>query len=256
MKLQDSITVTQLPPPANGNLFGVNSLQTTEYAEEYRITGRAQIDGAYFITPPIADPESSLNVEITVYDGNSQPQTLLHSETFHPVYHEQVLADRESFISFSQPVNVSDAFYIGYKINAPANSAFAAYNLPQGQTARNTAWINNKGKWIRATSHPLLPFATSLFIDPVIHYTNDSSNDAAQQSGVRIWIDARRNKIHILLPYTGNSTCKLYSTTGQLLRETVISGSEATIPVAGLHPGIYIIHIQSDNSLHTRKLFL
>ncbi|MDR1557347.1 MAG: serine protease, partial [Tannerellaceae bacterium] len=229
MKLQDSIAVTELPPPAAGNLFGINSLQITEYAEEYQITGNAQLDGVYLVTPSLSDLSGSLDVEITVYKGNDHPQSLLHSEKFYPAYREMSSIDssfietgkrlnraQESFVRFSQPVNVSGSFYIGYKIKVPAGSSFAVYNLPKGLTARNTAWLNNKGRWLSASAHPLTPFSTSLFIDPVLHYTGDSSAGAIGSDGVRVWVDAPRSRIQILLPQEETFTYRLYSVTGQL----------------------------------------
>jgi hypothetical protein len=269
MKRQDSITVTKLPPPAGGNLFGVNSLGTTEYAEEYQVPENAQIDGVYFVTPAVADTER-LDVEVTVYTGDEKPQTLLHTEVFLPTYLEQSVLDssfietekwlnraQESFIRFSQPLVVSGTFYIGYKIKAPENSSFTVYNLPPGQTTRNTAWINKQGEWVKASSHPQLPFNSSLFIDPVIHYTKDSSNDTLdRESGVKVWVDASRDRVHILFPQADSGTCRLYATGGQLLQEYLFGGSEAVVPVPGLHPGIYIIQVRGNKFSHTQKIFL
>jgi hypothetical protein len=270
MKLQDSITITALPSPGSGNLFGTNTLQTTEYAEEYRITGKAQIEGIYCVTPAVTAPAGSLDVEITVYRGNESPQTQLHSEIFRPTFLELSLIDstltetekhlnrsQESFIRFSRPVDVSNVFYIGYKIKSPANSSFAVYNLPKGLTTHNTAWINNKGQWISASAHPAIPFSTSLFLDPVIRYNNGSSSEEVrQETTVGVWVDTSHKRIHILLPQADSGVCRLYSTSGQLLQETVFNGSETIIPATGFHSGIYIVQISGNTSFHTQKIFL
>jgi hypothetical protein len=269
MKLQDSITITALPSPGSGNLFGINTLQTVEYAEEYRITGEAQIEGIYCVTPAVTAPAGS--VEITVYKGNESPQTQLHSEIFCPAYLELSLIDstlmetekhlnrsQESFIRFNRPVNVSDVFYIGYKIKSQANSSFAVYNLPKGMTTRNTAWVNNKGQWVSASVHPVVPFHTSLFLDPVIRYSNDSSNEDVRRedTAIGIWVDTSRKRIHILFPQADSGVCRLYSTGGQLLQETVFNGSETIIPATDFHSGIYIVQISGNTSFHTQKIFL
>lgn len=271
MKWQDSICIAELPSPAGGNMFGTNSLQTTEYAEEYRIAGKARIDGVYLVTPALDEPAGSLDVEILVYRGIDRPQSLLHSETFYPAYRELSLADssftqtakrlnraQESFVRFSRPVDVSGAFYVGYKIKAPAKSSFAVYNLPEGLSARNSAWINDRGRWIEASAHPLTPFGSSLFIDPVIHYINDSSHKAPEASRPEVWVDASRSSIHILLPGGEGETvaCRLYSATGQLMQENLVGGSVATIPASGYHPGIYILQLRGNKVFHTRKIIL
>jgi hypothetical protein len=272
IRLQDSIQIAELPPPATGRLFGSNSLQTVEYAEAYRVNGNAAIDGVYLVTPSVTDAEGSLDVEITVYDGNDKPRTLLHSEPFYPVYTELSLIDstfittgkrlnreQESFVRFDKPVRVSGSFYIGYRIKSPAGSSFAVYNLPGGLTTHNTAWINNKGEWISAPAHPLSPLSTSLFINPVIHYTGDVSNDTIHQDNpVRIWVDALHGTVRISLLRTEGAACtyRLYSTTGQLLQEKSISGSEASIPVGEYHPGVYLINIKGSKLFYTQKVFL
>jgi hypothetical protein len=270
LKLQDSITVTALPPPASGNLFGSNTLQTLEYAEEYRLADDAQIEGVYCITPAMTDPAGSLDVTITVFEGKDSPQTRLHSETFRPAYLELSLIDstiiqtekrlsraQESFIRFSRPVDVSGVFYVGYKIQSRGNTSFAVYNLPKGMTTRNTAWVNNGGEWIRASSHPLLPFPTSLFIDPVISYNHDdSSGRIDRETAVRIWVDPARERIHVLLPQADSGSCRLYSAGGRLLQETPFSGTETLVPAAGFHPGVYVLQVTGDKTFHAQKIFL
>ena len=70
--------------------------------------------------------------------------------------------DQESFITFKEPIAVSGNFFIGYKIKSAAgNIFFSAFNLPKGETSKNTVWINYKGQWIEATSHPASPMSTS-----------------------------------------------------------------------------------------------
>ncbi|MDR1258498.1 MAG: T9SS type A sorting domain-containing protein [Tannerellaceae bacterium] len=269
-KLQDSISNTRLSAPASGNLFGINSLQTTEYAEGYHTQGSAWIDGVYLVTPAIDDAPGSLEVEIRLYEGNGSPRTLLHSETFNPVYRELSLIDstfidtkkrlgraQESFVRFSRPVHVpSGVFYAGYKIKSAANSSFAVYNLSKGLASGNTAWINNKGSWIQASAHPLDPFATSLFIDPVVRYSNDSSSEAAQREDVRVWVDTSRKQIHIRLSYADNNVCRIYSTGGQLLQENTINASESIISAYSLNSGVYILQIRRNHSSYAQKIFL
>jgi hypothetical protein len=270
MRLQDSIQVTELPPPATGKLFGTNSLQTVEYAEEYRVNGNVRIEGVYLLTPSVTDAASSLDVEITVYKGDDKPQTLLHSEPFYPVYREISVIDsslittgkrlnreQESFIRFDKAVIASGAFYIGYKIKSPAASSFAVYNLPKGLSARNTAWIKNKGEWLSASAHPLLPFSTSLFLDPVIRYTSDVSNDTIlPDHPVKIWVDALQRRLHLSYPPTPGAAYRLYSTSGQIVQEESLSGSEAVISLSGIPSAVYIIQVRGNNLYHTQKVYL
>jgi hypothetical protein len=273
-KLQDSISSAELPAPGYGNVFGINSLKTEEYAEEYRIQGDVWIDGVYLVTPAAGYVPGSLDVEITLYEGSASPRTLLHAEAFNPAYRDMSIMDstfadipkrldraQESFVRFNQPVHVtSGAFYAGYKIKASGdNATFSVYNLSKGATAGNTAWVNNKGYWIQATAHPSAPFATSLFIDPVVRYGNDSSVEAAVRESASVWVDASRKQIYVQLPVAGDSgVCRIYTAAGQFLQENAVSGSEGVtvIPATQLSTGVYILQIKSKQSACTKKIFL
>jgi hypothetical protein len=268
-KQQDSIEVTELPPPAKGNLFGSNLLGTNEYAEAYTVNAEVRLYGAYFVTPAVTETVGgSLDVEVTVYSGKDKPGTLLYSGAFRPAYTEMSIIDssfmetpkrlnraQESFIRFDKEVTVSGAFYIGYRIKSPGDSSFVVYNLPKGQASRNTAWYADKGQWGKASAHPLLPFNTSLFIDPVIRYTGNLSTNMPQEgASVLVFADVNNKSIHVLLP--GNkegAAFTLYSMNGQLIYKTILTQTQTIIPVKTVEPGIYIINIKGDNIFYSQK---
>jgi hypothetical protein len=271
LKLQDSITVTRLSTPATGNLFGINSLQTREYAEEYRLPQEAWIEGLYMVTPAVSDPPDSMEVEIAIYEGSESPRTLLHAEAFSPVYRDLSLIDssftyidkrldraQESFVRFSRPVHVPPgSFYAGYRIKSTGSSEFAVYNLPKGATAAGSAWVNNKGVWMPSSAHPLSPFATSLFLDPVVSYYNDSSGEAISREEPLVWVDPSLRQIHIQLPGSSvGDICRIYSVSGQLLRENAVSTSETVIPASSLVSGVYVLQIGRGRHAYAKKIFL
>lgn len=269
IKQHDSIEITELPSPANGNLFGCNTLKTQEYAEEYTVNENAKLYGAYFVTPPVTDAIGSLEVEVTVYSGKNKPETLLYSGIFKPTYTEMSIIDssfietekwlnrqQESFIRFDKDITVSGTFYIGYKIKSPENSSFAVYNLPKGKTSNNTAWFVNNGQWTKASAHPLLAFNTSLFIDPVIQYKNGVSIDIPQEEQqIHIFTDVNNKSIHILLPDDKKmSAFALYSVNGQLIHRATLTQAQTTIPMKNLTPGIYVVNITGDNIFYSQKI--
>jgi hypothetical protein len=269
-KQQDSIEVTELPSPAEGNLFGSNTLGTQEYAEAYTVNEEAKLYGAYFVTPSVTDAVNSLDVEVTVYSGKDKPETLLYSGNFRPTYTEMSIIDssfietkkrlnrqQESFIRFDKEITVSGAFYIGYKIKSPAHSSFAVYNLPKGKTSRNTAWYVNNGQWTKASAHSLLPFNTSLFIDPVIQYTGNLSTNIPQeeQPPIHVFSDINNKSIHVLLlGDKKTATFALYSMNGQLMYKTTLTQTQTTIPMKNLESGIYIINIKGNNIFYNQKV--
>lgn len=264
----DSIENTLLPTANAGYLFGINSLGTKEYAEAYKITGNAILYGAYFVNPSIAGTDN-LTVEVTVYSGREKPETLLHTERFHPTYlnkqttgnlfqetEKPLNRDQESFISFSNPVRVDNSFFIGYKISTTTNTSFSVFNLRKGETAHNTAWVNYKGNWTEAVNHPVLPFATSLFIDPVIQYDTKTANEVVKtKEAVHIFVGADRKTISVLLPENSQKAdFTLYAIDGRMIQSQSIVSKQTTIQLSSIQTGVHFVKIVYNNKLYTQKV--
>lgn len=265
-----TIETTPLASPASGPAFGNNSLGMTEFAEVYKITGKAKVYGAYIVTPPISR-DKNIDIEITVYSGSGKPEALLHTEPFIPTFttlnKEGIFIDsikplnraQESFVTFSEPISVAGTFFIGYKINLPdgeSNTTFSAFNLPKGTTSKNTAWINYQGKWIEATTHPVAPMNTSLFVDPVIQYDTESANTSVGiDSPIRIFTEASSKNIHILLPETiHRAHYSMISTDGKTQQSGIVHSGQNIVTPATTASGIYLIQITYNNNRYTQKI--
>lgn len=265
--VETAITQTDKEP-----LFGNNSLGVNEYAESYQSMGPARLYGAYFVTPPAGTGYRNLHVKVTVYEGEHQPERILHSEIFQPsycnkhVYKDTFLETRkslnraqESYIHFSEPVEVNGNFFIGYQIeSAPQNTYFSAYNLPKGASSRNTTWVYDHTRWVEASDYSHALFSTSLFIDPVIQYTNTTSNQSPEPSpDVRIMQGADRKEIHILLPDGVNGgRFSLISTEGKLLRSGLLNDRQTTLRIGEYPSGIYFVQLLFDNKSFIQKVIL
>lgn len=262
----DLIEVTTLNSSGNDPAFGNNSLGMNEFAEEYKITGNAKIYGIYIVNPAINNAQN-IEVEINVYSGSDKPETLLYTQVFRPsfvtlekdVFIDSVKPlnhDQESFIIFTEPVEVSETFFVGYKIKSSTSASFAAFNLPKGETSKNTAWIKNNGQWQEATAHPATPMSTSLFIDPVIQYYIASSNNAiGDNDPVRIFTESASKTINILVPETiDKARYSIFSTNGKLWQTGIIQAGQNTVTADAAPSGIYLIQITYSNDSYTQKI--
>ena len=263
-KMHDQVEITQLPPPANGNLFGINSNGTTEYAEEYYVSKKAHLYGVYIVIPS-ASRGLPIDVEAMVYDGNGKPQRVLHSEKFYPTYtnlngstvqETQRRSDRDQgvFVPFSAKVSVTGSFYVGYRIKSSSNDSFAVYNIPKGLITKNTTWINKDNVWTTASNQASLN--TSLFIDPVIQYASEgNSNEKIKPEEQPVLISKGEKTIHIWLKQEGrNAFCSIYTSSGTLVKKTSLSESNTTIPVSDYSPGVYLINVTGENLFYTQKI--
>ena len=262
--------VAVLPLPGTGHQFGVNSSGITEYAESYTIEGSAALFGAYFVTPR-AQNYTNLTVEVNVYNASesNSPGSLLYTTNFTPTYtNKSIISEdfqetlkslnraQENFIKFDTPVNVSDRFFIGYKISAAEKDSFAVYSLPNNATTQNTAWAKSENNWLENTMHPVNPFKTSLFINPVMQKQNSPiANIEIAVPEIKIVTDREAKKITIKLPAEiTNVSYELFSIDGKMIRNGKLSGDQNTLYLQ--QTGVFILRLYSENKKQVSKVVL
>lgn len=260
---------TYLPAPDSGQQFGVNSLQTPEYAESFTTLGDATLFGAYFITPEIKN-NTQLNVEINVYQGdlNNSPSSILYTTSFTPTYTnnnsdnnfqetaKNLSRAQESFIKFDEPVSISGNFFIGYKITASEKDSFTVYNLPNNSTTSNSTWINYQNKWIENTAHPNNPFKTALFISPVIQYNDPAVkiSDIHTQN-LKVITDRTNRRITVNLPAEALFLkYELISIDGRIVQNGYLSNEQNVFTVR--QPGIFILRLYQHEQEFISKIVL
>jgi hypothetical protein len=269
--LADSIALDTIPGTPIP-LYGNNEYEIFNYAEAYHTTGDALLHGVYIVSPAAGRNFADLQVEIEVYGGEKAPQTLLHSQTFRPKYVEYAdggvrffeqdkSLDRaqESFLAFDSTITVKGNFYVGYRIvSAPPNTFFAAYNLRESSTPRNTAWMLAGKKWIEATSHPEVPRRTSLFIDPVVEYVSKPGNiPLGNHPGATITLSADRRTAYVHLPEgKKESTLTLISITGQVLHTSRLQPGQTAVALPPTSPGVYLLKLSGKDMEVIRKVVL
>lgn len=262
--------VAPLPLPETGHQFGVNSLQTTEYAECYTMDGEATLFGAYFVTPPIQNNDK-LHVEVNVYSpsGNNSPGNSLYTTTFQPTYtNKQVINEdfqetpkplnraQESFIKFDTAVTVSDRFFIGYKITAFGKDSFTVYSLPPKSTTQNTAWVKHQNKWIENTKHPVKAYRSSLFISPVIQKKAiPIANTENPLATIGVFTDRIAKRITVKLPADmPHVNYELFSIDGKLIRNGTLTEDQNNLYLQ--RTGLFILGIYFKNKKQVTKIVL
>lgn len=264
-----TIETTALSSPATGPAFGNNSLGMTEFVEIYKTTGNARIFGTYLVNPSITNSKN-IDIEITVYSGSDKPEVLLHTESFKPKFVtlkkkedtfidslKPLNRDQESFVAFSKPVDVSGTFFVGYKIRSVASGgSFSVFNLPKGETSKNTAWVRYNEQWIEATAHPASPMSTSLFVDPVIQYTTASANTPIENdSPIRIFVGTTPQTVHILLPEDiRQARYSIITTDGRTLQNGIVYPGENRVATPSATTGLYLIQVTYNNKSFTQKI--
>lgn len=266
----ETIETTVLPAKEGEPLFGNNSTGVIEYAEAYRVSGKAVLYGAYFVTPSVGDSYRDMKVTVQVYSGLQKPETLLHTEVFQPAYCNKVSFDdtfqqtgkplnraQESFVLFSEPLSVEENFYISYRIEeAPEGTFFSVYNLPSGEITGNTAWVKKGDEWIEASAYSPCAFPTSLFIDPVVQYTVQTGIELPErESPVRIYRGAEPGLLYVSLPESiPSARYTLFAVGGQACAQGTLEAGINTIHLLNHASGIYIMQVICGNNSYVQKI--
>ena len=270
----DSLVNSKLSSPENGLIFGNNSLNTIEFAEEFIIDNDAEIIGAYLLAPTttaFAITPPSL-VKVNAYKEALADENLIASEIFHPTYLDYDTSSKiiseinktmnqvstESFVKFTNEVEVGKKFYISYEIMYPSQRDFSIYNMIFKSPKGNTAWLRNAGgNWFPATEHPHNPMSTSLAIEPLIRLHSDTSALTVQKEKNYIIYLPESRQLQI---NTDNSSetgiINIYSVTGLLLDRISYIGNNPVSISSIPQNNIIIVKATSENAVKTSKFIL
>lgn len=253
-------------------LFGNNPLGIEAFAEAYQANGTAALYGTYIVTPPCGSAYANMEVEITVYTGDPTPSTLLYKERFKPSYTNLALTNKEfqespkplnrsqeTFVPFSQPVEVSGTFYVGYQFVQMDDTYFSAYSLPKGASSQNTAWLKTSGGWKPANEVQGFGYSTSLFIDPVIQYGGSVANEAIETNKELPLISQGTAKgiYHVWLPNGyEQATYQVTAANGQVVAEGLLQGVTSTLHLHTTTKGIHLLTVRCGQHVQTLKIGL
>ncbi len=267
----DSTEAALINNKANDYLFGTNSVGITEYAEHYKLNGKARIYGTYIVCPAITSL-TGFKVEIKVYNSiNGKPGNILLAETFNPTIqyystsdsilttmNKELKINAESFVPFSSKIYASGEFFVGYNITPVQYTKFTVFSLKKGMISQNTAWMKYNNNWIEASNYPSQGFATSLYVDPVIQYITPTENESiSASSDVQITFDADARTLHISLSEIPKEChASLISIDGKVLKNWKIDEQKTIHQLEPVQPGVYIIQIIDNGKQFVRKILL
>jgi hypothetical protein len=257
----------------NGFLFGNNDVSTIEeFAEEFNLEKSSEILGVYLLIPTMPYAYTS-GVEIEIYDGNESPQNRLKTQSFHPRFldysgnqfqQKEVTTESvpiESFVVFDEPVPVGKKFFVAYKITLdPSNSKrFSIYNteFASSETA-NTAWLKDGQQWVKASDYTPQTIKTSLALQPLIRFTNDSSTAEITNNSKKVYYDRLTNQLILTFEPENPGKIFIYSISGQLIEQILFSKGEKSFRLSRpLNKGsVKIVKISDKKAVFSEKLFI
>jgi hypothetical protein len=257
----DKLTCTQ---QGTGLLFGKNSFNFDEAAEEFNLNRTSEILGVYVLIPPMPIGHTS-GVKIKVYDG---AHTKLGEKSFIPQYKEYTgssFIDKdkttqgvstETFVAFDQPVAVGKKFFVAYTINNSNDNQFCVYNTlfaSPGKT--NTAWVMIGGQWAMSSSPPFNSAPTSLALQPLIRYTTGDSIDEIKISAENLHYNRLTGLLSLDSETKSGGQIFVYAINGQLVEQIPFSKGKKSFQLSVRPKGnIGIVKMIQENDIISKKI--
>lgn len=264
----DKLINTVLEAPNSGFMFGNNSLNITEFAEEFNLEKPSEILGVYIFIPKMPFAYTA-GVDIEIYEGNSSPEIMKANKLFIPQYRDYStlsssfqslnkntnLVSTESFIAFDSPVKVGKKFFVAYKINPSQENHFSIYNTQFASSTNNTAWLKSS-QWIKASEFTVQSLSTSLALQPLIRYVNDSSiENTKKEKNKYIHYERSTNQLFFIFDPESAGKILVYSVSGQLIEEILFSKGEKSFQLSPLRQGsVGIIKVFNENRVISEKI--
>ena len=264
----DSLITSKFDSPNEGFVFGNSNLSTLEFAEEFNTTdfnieNTIEIFGAYLLLPAMPTNNTS-DVTISVYSGDTFPETMIYSTSFIPKYLNYSysskfhLADKnlnfaptETFVVFSEPVIVNKKFFISYSINDSTTAGFCVYNTKfDDNNHKNTAWIKDESQgWIPANEYEFNPMKTSLAIHSLVRSKRgDKIEIITTPTNKFFYYNHSERKLTLIDPPGKQGQVSIYSISGQLLEKIPVQQGQTMFILRKQSKGtIGILRISSDN---------
>jgi hypothetical protein len=265
----DELITATLTSPNSGFVFGNSNLRTFEFAEAFETNASAELLGAWLFVPAL-DNNNTKSLEISVYSGNTSPETLLYSALFplqyldyssatgfHPEDKNFMVAPTENFMAFDKPVRVKGRFFISYKVNNSDSEMFCVYNTKFGSETRpNTAWLKEETTgWIPADAYSLYSAKTALGIQALIRYQEESGIESLNVLYHSPFHYDRLSRILRLHSENESGRIEIYSVGGQLLEKFHFAPGQTSFVLSPKMKGtIGIVKMKSRFFIHAGKI--
>ncbi len=263
---RDSVGVSRFVSPLSGPIFGHNSTQSTEFAEKFICEKSSLVYGIYMIMPQW---KSTMNgkFEVRIYSGETKPEKLLYSQNVQLSYlnfssgsFSSVVKpntrNAESYIQFSNPISVDKSFFVSYTIQYQATDTIALLNVISRNTSLNTAYLRTAtSQWIAAPEASQSAPQTSLWIDPVVSWTDTSTTNKQTESGLKLYYSQSSHQLYLkglILGESGNLT--VYNSSGRTIWKGYVF-ADGIIEIPKIGQGYYVARLQTSEGI-TRLRFV
>ena len=250
-----------------------NSYGYTEFAEEFKSSTPARLQGIFIASAPTNVGIQNLNIRIKIYaDNNGAPGTLLHETPLKYSYryygtgafgttNRDMQYNVENYVQFEVPLEVSGNFYIAYSDNNQVSRGFAALNVKPrgiGTKKKATAWMRNSSGWVRVSENGENLMNTTLLIAPYVEGTG-LQDDSQTQEELHVNVSYHKTEQRILIKSNNDLVAwKVFYSGGRKIFENNATQSigQTYVPTDYWAKGLYIVTVDTTEGRTVHKVLV
>ncbi len=238
----------------NGYWSGSNTEGIFEFAELYKSYKNCEVQGITLGIAKVKINHAFANsyIDIKVYEGTDNPETLLYSEKYDI---NKFYADAMNYIPFKSTVKTSGNFFVSYNISQMnVGDTLVVYMADRKSDTTNSFFLENSSGWVNYNSLNLNGNGSALLTELIACNIDDSTIIEEPNPNIQ---EAR----FYPNPFYGNQTLNVqtvdtiedpknvavYDLLGkkQNVLVTPVGQNSLTLNFLGRRPGIYIIHLDA-----------
>ncbi len=244
----------------SGYWGGTNSAGITEFVEKFSIYGNEQLSGISLGVGKInKDPDSTQSqITIKVYDGNEYPETLIYSEK---IFIKDLVQDAMNFIGFSEIVEPSDTFYVGFELsNTLPLDTFVVYQSMRPANTENFFYFKQNGIWQSYKDESLGYNSIVNVFELVACNVDDTLNDTPiidNPDGILVFPNPTQSVFTIVANSDiSEENISVFNVIGQTIEVQMSKIQERKIEInlSGNVPGVYFIRLNTSQGYISRKV--
>lgn len=246
-----------------GYFSGSNLAGFTDFAEQYAFTKNCEIQGitlgiAKVKTNPLFT-QSFINVQ--VYQGETQPETLLYSEKFDI---KKFWIDAMNYLKFQTPVKTTGKFFISYNISdLHEGDTLAIYMANRKSDSTNSFFLKNATDWLPYNSQNLSGDGSALLTELIACNIDTLSVDSVitdKDFKASFYPNPLKGNMNLTVKTVDEINCPedvaVYDLLGKMQNISCIQNgpNELMLNLSGKRPGLYFVHIEAGGQTIVGKI--
>ncbi|TLX71535.1 T9SS type A sorting domain-containing protein [Labilibacter sediminis] len=232
---------------SGGYISGHNAKGSVMFAEHFGGIRSATLKGVYFM-PAVYMWGSLQTIDLVVWQGLEAPESIVVREK--DIAIKDLKSNKETYIEFTSPVNVTGDFYVGYEINYTGSpvDTFAVYHSINDGKINNSMMVYEGDSWQKA-SDVYDGVNKSLWIDVLANMVVYGDTQIIPEKDKNILLYPNPCNIDFIsIDSKGEfiESCEIFNMNGHRVHWEKVENEASNIPIdiTDLSQGVYVMKLR------------